>query len=162
MSKPFRPEPDRDLYSGLIRLRVLHHAAEEPIFGLDMAEELERHGYHISPGTLYPLLHGLESKGYLRGSASSTASRGAHCIGLLRWGERRWQPSATRSASCLLSSSNPDCETDTRTRALQGRSRARSLCLGQKRSLAPGLVRRRAPSNANGRTQTRTPTPAVI
>jgi DNA-binding PadR family transcriptional regulator len=34
-----------------------------------MVEELERHGYHISPGTLYPLLHGLESKGYLRGSA---------------------------------------------------------------------------------------------
>src|SRR5581483_1617527 len=59
-------EPDRDLYSGLIRLHVLHHAAEEPIFGLGMAEELARHGYRISPGTLYPLLHGLEKKGYLR------------------------------------------------------------------------------------------------
>lgn len=69
MPKSFRPEADRDLYSGLIRLHVLHHAAEEPIFGLGMAEELERHGYHIRPGTLYPLLHGLESKGYLRGSA---------------------------------------------------------------------------------------------
>ena len=31
-----------------------------------MAEELARHGYQISPGTLYPLLHGLEKKGYLR------------------------------------------------------------------------------------------------
>ena len=59
---------DRDLYSGLIRLHVLHHAAEEPIFGLGMAAELARHGYHISPGTLYPLLHGLEKKGYLRAS----------------------------------------------------------------------------------------------
>lgn len=58
--------PDRDLYSGLIRLHVLHHAVEEPIFGLGMATELERHGYRISPGTLYPLLHGLEKKGYLR------------------------------------------------------------------------------------------------
>lgn len=57
---------DRDLYSGLIRLHVLHHAAEEPIFGLGMVEELARHGYRISPGTLYPLLHGLEKKGYLR------------------------------------------------------------------------------------------------
>ena len=56
---------DRDLYSGLIRLHVLHHAAEEPIFGLGMAEELARHGYRISPGTLYPILHGLEKKGYL-------------------------------------------------------------------------------------------------
>jgi DNA-binding PadR family transcriptional regulator len=57
---------DRDLYSGLIRLHVLHHAAEEPIFGLGMIRELARHGYHISPGSLYPLLHGLEQKGYLR------------------------------------------------------------------------------------------------
>jgi DNA-binding PadR family transcriptional regulator len=60
---------DRDLYSGLIRLHVLHHAVQEPIFGLGMAEELARHGYRISPGTLYPLLHGLEKKGYLRSTA---------------------------------------------------------------------------------------------
>jgi PadR family transcriptional regulator PadR len=57
---------DRDLYSGLIRLHVLHHAVEEPIFGLGMIEELARHGYRISPGSLYPLLHGLEKKGYLK------------------------------------------------------------------------------------------------
>ena len=55
----------RELYSGLIRLHVLHHAVKEPIFGLGMVEELGRHGYRISPGTLYPLLHGLEKKGYL-------------------------------------------------------------------------------------------------
>jgi DNA-binding PadR family transcriptional regulator len=58
--------PDRDLYSGLIRLHVLHHAAEGPIFGLGMIEELARHGYRISPGSLYPLLQGLEKKGYLQ------------------------------------------------------------------------------------------------
>ncbi len=59
------PSADRDLYSGLIRLHVLHHAVKEPIFGLGMIEELARHGYRISPGSLYPLLHGLEKKGYL-------------------------------------------------------------------------------------------------
>jgi PadR family transcriptional regulator, regulatory protein PadR len=59
---------DKDLYSGLIRLHVLHHAAEEPVFGLGMIEELGRHGYRISPGTLYPLLYNLEKKGYLRSS----------------------------------------------------------------------------------------------
>src|SRR5207244_6735912 len=59
---------DGDLYSGLIRLHVLHHAVEEPIFGLGMIEELARHGYRISPGTLYPVLHSLEEKGYLRSS----------------------------------------------------------------------------------------------
>ena len=57
---------DRDLYSGLIRLHVLHHAVEGPIFGLGMIEELARHGYRISPGSLYPLLQALEKKGYLR------------------------------------------------------------------------------------------------
>jgi PadR family transcriptional regulator, regulatory protein PadR len=57
---------DRDLYSGMIRLHILHHADEEMIFGAGMAEELARHGYKISPGTMYPILHGLEKRGYLR------------------------------------------------------------------------------------------------
>lgn len=56
----------RELYGGLIRLHLLHHAAEEPFYGLSMIEELARHGYRLSPGTLYPILHGLEKKGYLR------------------------------------------------------------------------------------------------
>ena len=59
---------DRDLYSGLIRLHVLHHAVKQPIFGLGMIDELSRHGYRISPGSLYPLLKGLENKGYLKSS----------------------------------------------------------------------------------------------
>ncbi len=57
---------DKDLYSGLIRLHVLHHAAEKPIYGSWMIEELREHGYAISPGTLYPMLHGLARKGYLK------------------------------------------------------------------------------------------------
>jgi PadR family transcriptional regulator, regulatory protein PadR len=57
---------DQSLYSGLIRLHILHHAAEEPLYGIWIAEELARHGYKLSAGTLYPILHGLESKGYLR------------------------------------------------------------------------------------------------
>lgn len=63
-------EADRVLYSGLIRLHILHHACHEPIFGLGMIEELRRHGYRLSAGTLYPLLHGMEHKGLLRSSAS--------------------------------------------------------------------------------------------
>ena len=57
---------DQTLYSGLIRLHILHHAAEEPVYGVWIAEELSRHGYKLSAGTLYPILHGLEAKGYLR------------------------------------------------------------------------------------------------
>jgi PadR family transcriptional regulator PadR len=55
----------RDLLSGFIRLHILHHAAEGELYGQWMIEELARHGYRLSPGTLYPLLHGLEKKGYL-------------------------------------------------------------------------------------------------
>jgi PadR family transcriptional regulator PadR len=69
---------DKYLYAGLIRLHVLHHAAKEPIYGLAMIEELARHGYNISPGTLYPILHGLEEKGYLTSTEArigSTARR---------------------------------------------------------------------------------------
>lgn len=58
----------RELYSGLVRLHVLHHACHEPIFGLSMIEELARHGYRLSAGTLYPLLRGMEKKGLLRSS----------------------------------------------------------------------------------------------
>jgi DNA-binding PadR family transcriptional regulator len=56
---------DRFLYAGLIRLHVLHHAANEPVYGLAMIEELARHGYKLSAGTLYPILHGLEERGLL-------------------------------------------------------------------------------------------------
>jgi DNA-binding PadR family transcriptional regulator len=59
-------DSDKYLYSGLIRLHVLHHATEEPIFGLGIIEELARHGYKLSPGTMYPILHGLEQRGLLR------------------------------------------------------------------------------------------------
>jgi DNA-binding PadR family transcriptional regulator len=57
---------DKDLYSGLVRLHVLHHACEGEVFGLDMIEELARHGYKMSPGTMYPILHGLEKRGYVK------------------------------------------------------------------------------------------------
>lgn len=55
-----------ELFSGLIRIHVLVHASHEPIFGLAMMEELTHHGYRIGPGTLYPLLHGLERGGFLK------------------------------------------------------------------------------------------------
>ena len=57
---------DSELYAGFVRLHVLHHAGEGPIFGLGIIEELRRHGYRLSPGTLYPMLHAMEESGYLR------------------------------------------------------------------------------------------------
>src|SRR6202789_3825099 len=55
-----------ELFFGLIRIHVLLPASHEPIFGLAMMEELAHHGYRIGPGTLYPLLHGLERSGLLK------------------------------------------------------------------------------------------------
>ncbi len=57
---------DRNLYTGLIRLHILHHAVEGPIFGQAMIDELSRHGYRLSAGTLYPILKRMETHGWLR------------------------------------------------------------------------------------------------
>ncbi len=65
----------RELFFGLIRIHVLVHAAHEPIFGLAMMEELAHHGYRIGPGTLYPLLHGLERGGLLKSSVKTVEGR---------------------------------------------------------------------------------------
>ena len=48
-----------DLFLGFVKLHILHHAGNEPVYGLWLIEELGRHGYRLSPGTLYPILHGL-------------------------------------------------------------------------------------------------------
>lgn len=55
----------RKFFLGFISIHILHHAAKEPIYGLWMMEELESHGYAISPGTLYPILKGMEKDGLL-------------------------------------------------------------------------------------------------
>lgn len=57
---------DRQLFLGFVRTHILFHAAESPICGVEITEELFHHGYRLSPGTLYPLLHGLAITGYLR------------------------------------------------------------------------------------------------
>jgi PadR family transcriptional regulator PadR len=66
---------NRSLYTGLIRLHLLHHAAEGPIFGQEMIDELGRHGYRLSAGTLYPILHGMEQQGLLRSQSKQHNGR---------------------------------------------------------------------------------------
>jgi DNA-binding PadR family transcriptional regulator len=51
-----------------VRAHILHHAAQGRVFGLEMIDALARHGYTLSPGTLYPILHGLQRSGYLKAS----------------------------------------------------------------------------------------------
>ena len=56
----------RQFFLGFIKIHVLHHAAEDEVYGLALIAELRRHGYELSPGSVYPLLHQLEEAGYLR------------------------------------------------------------------------------------------------
>jgi PadR family transcriptional regulator PadR len=55
----------RHFFNGFIRLHILYHSAQEPTYGAEITEELVRHGYRLSQGTLYPTLHQLEQLGYL-------------------------------------------------------------------------------------------------
>jgi len=56
----------RSFFLGFIKIHILHHAAQEPVYGLWLIEELKRHGYDISPGTLYPIFHALEEDKLIR------------------------------------------------------------------------------------------------
>lgn len=55
----------RELFLGFIRVHILYHASLSPVYGLELMEELERHGYPVSPGTMYPILGKLEQSGLL-------------------------------------------------------------------------------------------------
>jgi DNA-binding PadR family transcriptional regulator len=89
---------DQDLYSGLIRLHVLYHAAKEPIFGLGMMQELRRHGYRIGPGTLYPLLHGLQIKGYLKSKTEIVQGKARRAYRITPRGKRELAQARTKVA----------------------------------------------------------------
>lgn len=65
-----RVVPQRRIYEsffhGMLRLFVLQQAAREPVYGGALAKLFRRHGYDISPGSLYPLLHSLEREKLVR------------------------------------------------------------------------------------------------
>jgi DNA-binding PadR family transcriptional regulator len=65
----------RETFLGFIRVHLLHHAAKERIFGTEMIEELAHHGYEMSPGTLYPILHVMEAAGYLSSGQENVAGK---------------------------------------------------------------------------------------
>jgi len=56
----------REFLLALWKIHILHHAGEQGIYGHWMMEELGRHGYRLSAGTLYPVLRRMEQRGWLR------------------------------------------------------------------------------------------------
>jgi len=65
----------RNFFIGFIRIHILYHASKRPIYGLWMIEELGRHGYTLSPGTLYPILKKLENEGWLKSIKKKEAGK---------------------------------------------------------------------------------------
>jgi PadR family transcriptional regulator, regulatory protein PadR len=57
---------NRKFFLGFIRIHILYHAQDESIYGVQMMDALAKHGYKLSPGTLYPILHSLEQEGFLK------------------------------------------------------------------------------------------------
>lgn len=55
----------RDLLTGFVKLHILFHASEGPIYGSELMEELKRHGYRVGSGSLYPVLHAMHRTGHL-------------------------------------------------------------------------------------------------
>jgi DNA-binding PadR family transcriptional regulator len=66
---------NREILLGFWKVHILHHAREEPVHGQWILTELRRHGYDISPGTLYPLLSRMERLGWLKGKAAGGGRR---------------------------------------------------------------------------------------
>jgi len=56
----------REILLSFWKVHILHHANEGPVHGQWVLTELRRHGYEISPGTLYPLLHRMQRLGWLK------------------------------------------------------------------------------------------------
>jgi PadR family transcriptional regulator PadR len=55
----------QSFWKGIVRLVILHQAARRPVYGGELSRQMRRHGYDISPGSLYPLLHTMERAGFL-------------------------------------------------------------------------------------------------
>ena len=87
---------DKDIFGGLVRLHVLYHASHEDVFGLGLIEELGHHGYKISPGTLYPLLHGLEKAGYLTSTVEQVGKHNRRIYAITSDGRKALKVAKTR------------------------------------------------------------------
>jgi DNA-binding PadR family transcriptional regulator len=64
----------REFLLAFWKIHILHHAGEDGMYGHWMLEELRRHGYRLSPGTLYPVLSRMRQRGWLRVQAAGPSN----------------------------------------------------------------------------------------
>jgi len=65
----------RDMTKGLVRLRILHAAVDRPVSGVELSQDLAQAGHHVSPGTLYPLLHEMEKAGWVKSKGKTVKGK---------------------------------------------------------------------------------------
>jgi DNA-binding PadR family transcriptional regulator len=83
-----RDPVEREFLLAFWKIHILHHADEpDGVYGQWMLEELHRHGYRISPGTLYPILARMAVRGWLR-ATQPAHSKGARVYRLTPDGRR--------------------------------------------------------------------------
>ena len=86
----------RALLAGFVRLHRCHHAAQAPLVGCWIIEELAGRGDRLSPGTLYPMLRRMERRGRWR------------AVALRREGRRTsWPYTATKEGRVALAQAKP-------------------------------------------------------
>jgi PadR family transcriptional regulator, regulatory protein PadR len=78
----------RRIFLAFIRVHILYHAKKEPFFGLWMIEELQHHGYNISAGTLYPILHKMEADNLLESKEKTFDGKIRKYYSITREGEK--------------------------------------------------------------------------
>lgn len=69
---------DKSLLSGSTAMLLLHLLEEKDMYGYEMIETLRtrsNHVFDLKAGTLYPLLHSLEGKGYLESYESAETAK---------------------------------------------------------------------------------------
>lgn len=66
MEKKIQEKYLRKIFLGFINIHILRHASKKPFFGSWLMEHLEKHGYKVSPGMVYPILHKMEEEGVLK------------------------------------------------------------------------------------------------
>jgi PadR family transcriptional regulator PadR len=90
-----------DLFLGFVKLHILYHAGREPVYGLWLIEELTEHGYRLSPGTLYPILHGLQEDRLLSSETRVVEGKARKYYRLTRAGRKALEEGKKRAQELL-------------------------------------------------------------
>jgi PadR family transcriptional regulator, regulatory protein PadR len=72
------PAPKTEILQGTLDMLVLKVLALAPLHGVGIADRIEQvtqGTFKVGPGSLFPALHRMEEKGWLRSSWSETAAR---------------------------------------------------------------------------------------